>query len=91
LNRFSSYEKKCANLFHQSKQESAETFQKVLLFLQSVARKVTFLISEFRDAPHFFVIQLIFADVQHHHFSYLQHPSAGTGKLKYYFDFSCLN
>jgi len=69
LNRFSLNEKKCANLLRQLKQDSAETFQEVLLFLQGVARKVTFLVSEFRDAAHFFFVQLKFADVQQSSFS----------------------
>jgi hypothetical protein len=69
LNRFSLNEKKCANLLLQLKQDSAETFQKVLLFLQSVARKVTFGCSEFRVTAHFSFLQLNIADVQHISFS----------------------
>jgi hypothetical protein len=69
LNRFSFTEKKCASLLRLLKQDSAETFQKVLRFLQDVARKVTFLIAEFRDAAHFFLVQLNFADVQQISFS----------------------
>jgi inactivated superfamily I helicase len=64
LNRFSFNEKKCASLLRLLKQDSAETFQKVLRFLQSVASKLVFLISEFRDTAHFFFIQLNFAEVQ---------------------------
>ncbi|MEP8671655.1 hypothetical protein ABKV27_06080 [Enterobacter hormaechei] len=45
-------------------QDSAETFQEVLSFLQKVARKVTFLVAEFRDAAHFFFSLEVFADVQ---------------------------
>ncbi|UJC66243.1 hypothetical protein J4G41_20695 [Enterobacter cloacae] len=69
MNRFSFTEKKCASLLRLLKQDSAETFQKVLRFLQDVARKVTFLIAEFRDAAHFFLVQLNFADVQQISFS----------------------
>jgi hypothetical protein len=69
VNRFSFTEKKCASLLRLLKQDSAETFQKVLRFLQDVARKVTFLIAEFRDAAHFFLVQLNFADVQQISFS----------------------
>ncbi|MCU2452043.1 hypothetical protein N8Q50_00440 [Enterobacter hormaechei subsp. hoffmannii] len=45
-------------------QDSAETFQEVLSFLQKVARKVTFLVAEFRSAAHFFFNREVFADVQ---------------------------
>ncbi|MWT61934.1 hypothetical protein GP939_28875, partial [Escherichia coli] len=45
-------------------QDSAETFQEVLSFLQKVARKVTFLVAEFRSAAHFFFSREVFADVQ---------------------------
>ncbi|EOC3627623.1 TPA: hypothetical protein RG869_000314 [Enterobacter hormaechei] len=45
-------------------QDSAETFQEVLSFLQKVARKVTFLVAEFRSAAHFFFSRGFFADVQ---------------------------
>ncbi|EME7880684.1 hypothetical protein [Enterobacter hormaechei] len=45
-------------------QDSAETFQEVLSFLQKVARKVTFLVAEFRSAAHFFFNGEVFADVQ---------------------------
>ncbi|EHN8736101.1 hypothetical protein ACV4P1_001213 [Enterobacter hormaechei] len=45
-------------------QDSAETFQEVLSFLQKVARKVTFLVAEFRSAAHFFFSSGDFADVQ---------------------------
>jgi hypothetical protein len=69
VNRFSFTEKKCASLLRLLKQDSAETFQKVLRFLQDVARKVTFLIAEFRDAAHFFLVQLNFADGQQISFS----------------------
>ncbi|MEP8851267.1 hypothetical protein GVI71_02685 [Enterobacter hormaechei] len=45
-------------------QDSAETFQEVLSFLLKVARKVTFLVAEFRSAAHFFFSRGDFADVQ---------------------------
>ncbi|PRW41395.1 hypothetical protein CSC04_2078 [Enterobacter roggenkampii] len=51
------------------KQDSAETFQKVLRFLLCVASKLVFLISEFRDTAHFFFIELNFAEVQQVSFS----------------------
>jgi hypothetical protein len=69
VNRFSLHEKKYASLLRLLKQDSAETFQKVLRFLQCLARKVVFPISEFRDAAHFFRIQLNFAEVQQISFS----------------------
>ncbi|HBL6085433.1 TPA: hypothetical protein LR647_002186 [Enterobacter hormaechei] len=53
-------------------QDSAETFQEVLSFLQMVARKVTFLVAEFRSAAHFFFNREVFADVQQK----VQHASA---------------
>ncbi|MEM5589813.1 hypothetical protein AAHB58_19800 [Enterobacter hormaechei] len=50
-------------------QDSAETFQEVLSFLQKVARKVTFLVAEFRSAAHFFfssgVLLMFSKQVQH--------------------------
>jgi hypothetical protein len=64
LNRFSLTEKISANLLRQDMQDSAETFQEVLSFLQKVARKVTFLVAEFRSAAHFFFSREVFADVQ---------------------------
>ncbi|WFC89824.1 hypothetical protein [Enterobacter roggenkampii] len=51
------------------KQDSAETFQKVLRFLLYLASKLVFLISEFRDTAHFFFIELNFAEVQQVSFS----------------------
>ncbi|WP_348245278.1 hypothetical protein, partial [Salmonella enterica] len=57
-------EKIGANLLLQDMQDSAETFQEVLSFLQQVARKVTFLVAEFRSAAHFFFSSGVFADVQ---------------------------
>ncbi|WP_439211426.1 hypothetical protein [Enterobacter hormaechei] len=64
MNRFSLTEKIGANLLLQDMQDSAETFQEVLSFLQKVARKVTFLVAEFRSAAHFFFSSGDFADVQ---------------------------
>jgi hypothetical protein len=69
LNRFSFDEKKCASLLRLLKQDSAETFQKVLRFLLYLASKLVFLISEFRDTAHFFFIELNFAEVQQVSFS----------------------
>jgi hypothetical protein len=69
LNRFSFNEKKCASLLRLLKQDSAETFQKVLRFLQCLASKLVFAISEFRDTAHFFFVQLNFAEVQQESFS----------------------
>jgi hypothetical protein len=51
------------------KQDSAETFQKVLRFLLNLARKVTNGDAEFRDTAHFFFAQLNLADVQQVSFS----------------------
>ncbi|HAS1437641.1 TPA: hypothetical protein I4D45_07590 [Enterobacter hormaechei] len=64
MNRFSLTEKIGANLLRQDRQDSAETFQEVLSFLQKVARKVTFLVAEFRSAAHFFFSREVFTDVQ---------------------------
>ncbi|MBK4272910.1 hypothetical protein [Enterobacter quasihormaechei] len=64
MNRFSLTEKISAKLLHLDVQDSAETFQEVLSFLQQVARKVTFLVAEFRSAAHFFFSSGEFADVQ---------------------------
>jgi len=69
LNRFSFNEEKCASLLRLLKQDSAETFQKVLRFLLYLASKLVFLISEFRDTAHFFFIELNFAEVQQVSFS----------------------
>jgi hypothetical protein len=69
VNRFSLHEKKCASLLRLLKQDSAETFQKVLRFLQWLARNVVFPISEFRDTAHFFCVQLNFAELQQTSFS----------------------
>ncbi|HFK5643815.1 TPA: hypothetical protein ACG0AK_002547 [Enterobacter ludwigii] len=69
MNRFSLNEKKCASLLRLLKQDSAETFQKVLRFLLNLARKVTNGDAEFRDTAHFFFAQLNLADVQQVSFS----------------------
>ncbi|HBN0079771.1 TPA: hypothetical protein L1M48_002953 [Enterobacter chengduensis] len=69
MNRFSFNEKKCASLLRLLKQDSAETFQKVLRFLQYLASKLVFLMSEFRDTAHFFFAELNVAEVQQVSFS----------------------
>ena len=49
--------------------DDAETFQEFCTYIRHQARKVRFLITEFRDTAHFFFIELNFAEVQQVSFS----------------------